>query len=163
MFPPGPPNAGAPVAWPGRLTLAGATAWASMKASTCYLLSVNPEGVITGFSFAPASVKDQTLAEDFSAFRHTPHPRLPTFGGASPGLVCSGQRLCGPAEARLLWSLGNLSAQTQQQESPAQRIAPMAGWDAPDGGDRLRQAPPCLQAGLGAPTPTGVLSNQGGG
>ena len=67
------------------------------------------------------------------------------FGGASPGLVCSGQRLCGPgvgtAVARLLWSLGNLSAQTQQQESPAQRIAPMAGWDAPDGGDRLRQAP----------------------
>ena len=85
------------------------------------------------------------------------------FGGASPGLVCSGQRLFGPAVARLLWSLGNLSAQTQQQESPAQRIAPMAGWDAPDGGDRLRQAPPCLQAGLGAPAPTGGLSNQGGG
>ena len=44
------------------------------------LLSVNPEGVITGFSFAPASVKDQTLAEDFFAFRHAPHPRLPTLG-----------------------------------------------------------------------------------
>ena len=51
-----------------------------MKASTCCLLSVNPEGAITGFSFAPASVKDQTLAEDFSAFWHTPHPRLPTLG-----------------------------------------------------------------------------------
>ena len=44
------------------------------------LLAVNPEGVITGFSFAPASVKDQTLAEDFLAFRHTPHPRRPTLG-----------------------------------------------------------------------------------
>ena len=89
------------------------------------------------------------------------------FGGASPGLVCSGQRLFGPgvgtAMARLLWSLGNLSAQMQQQESPVQRIAPMAGWDAPDDGDRLRQAPPCLQAGLGTPAPTGGLSNQGGG
>ncbi len=42
------------------------------------LLSVNPQGVITGFSFAPASVKDQALAEDFLAFRHCPHPRMPT-------------------------------------------------------------------------------------
>ena len=50
------------------------------------LLSVNPQGVITGFSFAPASAKDQTLAEDFFAFRHTPHPRLPTLG-APPELV----------------------------------------------------------------------------
>ena len=49
------------------------------------LLSVNPEGVITGFSFAPASVKDQTLAEDFFAFRHTPHPRLPTLGEPARG------------------------------------------------------------------------------
>ena len=49
------------------------------------LLSVNPEGVITGFSFAPASVKDQTLAQDFFAFRHTPHPRLPTLGEPAQG------------------------------------------------------------------------------
>ena len=49
------------------------------------LLSVNPQGVITGFSFAPASVKDQTLAEDFFAFRHTPHPRLPTLGEPARG------------------------------------------------------------------------------
>ena len=49
------------------------------------LLSVNPEGVITGFSFAPASVKDQTMAEDFFAFRHTPHPRLPALGEPARG------------------------------------------------------------------------------
>ena len=49
------------------------------------LLSINPEGVITGFSFAAASAKDQTLAEDFFAFRHTPHPRLPTLGLPAQG------------------------------------------------------------------------------
>ena len=49
------------------------------------LLSVNPEGVITGFSFGAASVKDQTLARDFFAFRHTPHPRLPTLGAPARG------------------------------------------------------------------------------
>ena len=49
------------------------------------LLAVNPEGVITGFSFAPASVKDQTMAGDLFAFRHTPHPRLPTLGEPAQG------------------------------------------------------------------------------
>ena len=49
------------------------------------LFSVNPQGVITGFSFAPASTKDQRLAEDFFAFRHTPHPRLPTLGAPALG------------------------------------------------------------------------------
>ena len=49
------------------------------------LLAVNPEGVITDFSFAPASVKDQTMAGDLFAFRHTPHPRLPTLGEPAQG------------------------------------------------------------------------------
>ena len=49
------------------------------------LFSVNPQGVITGFSFAPASTKDQRLAEDFFAFRHTPHPRLSTLGAPALG------------------------------------------------------------------------------
>ena len=44
------------------------------------LVSANPQGVITGFSFAPASTKDQTMAEDFFAFRHDPQPRVPTVG-----------------------------------------------------------------------------------
>jgi hypothetical protein len=49
------------------------------------LLSVNPQGLITGFSFAPASTKDQTLAEDFFAFRQSPHPRMPTVGAPGGG------------------------------------------------------------------------------
>jgi Transposase DDE domain len=49
------------------------------------LLLVNPQGAITGFSFAPASTKDQTLAEDFFAFRRFPHPRIATAGGAALG------------------------------------------------------------------------------
>ncbi len=49
------------------------------------LVSVNPQGVITGFSFAPASNKDQALAEDFFAFRHRPHPRVPTVGNPAVG------------------------------------------------------------------------------
>ena len=49
------------------------------------LLSVNRQGVITGFSFGPASTADQALAGDFFAFRHTPHPRLPTLGGPAQG------------------------------------------------------------------------------
>ena len=58
------------------------------------LLSVNPQGVITGFSFAPAGAKDQTLAEDFFAFQHTPNPRLPTLG-APPELVEGPRNLAG--------------------------------------------------------------------
>ena len=49
------------------------------------LLAVNPQGVITGFSFAPASTQDRSLAEDFFAFRHTPHPKLPALGAAAQG------------------------------------------------------------------------------
>ena len=49
------------------------------------LLSVNPVGVITGFGYAPASIKDQPLAETFLAARHQPHPRLPSVGGPAQG------------------------------------------------------------------------------
>jgi hypothetical protein len=44
------------------------------------LTAVTPQGWITGYSFAEASVKDQLLAEDFFAYRACPHPRLPTMG-----------------------------------------------------------------------------------
>ena len=66
------------------------------------LLSTNAQGVITGFTLAPTSVKDQTLVQDFFAFHHTPHPRLPILGEACPGLVCSRQRLWG-REAAQRW------------------------------------------------------------
>jgi hypothetical protein len=44
------------------------------------LIAVNPSGVITGFGFAPASTKDQSLAETFFALRQQPNPRLPSAG-----------------------------------------------------------------------------------
>jgi hypothetical protein len=49
------------------------------------LLSVNPQGVITGFSFAPASTSDPVLAEEFFGFRRFPHPRIATVGGPAQG------------------------------------------------------------------------------
>ena len=44
------------------------------------LVSVTPEGVITGFGFAPASTKDQPLADTFLALRACPDPHLPSVG-----------------------------------------------------------------------------------
>ena len=138
------------------------------------LISVNPEGVITGFSFAAASVKDQALAEDFLAFRHTPHPRLPTLGAPARGWYvadkgfegrelrqrwrdCYGARVISPPKRN-----SRACPQPRLGESLAQRIAPVAGRDTPDRGDGLRQSPPYLRAGPGAPPPTGGLSNQAG-
>jgi hypothetical protein len=51
----------------------------------CLLISVNPEGVITGFGFAPASTKDQPLAETFFALRSEANPRLGSVGSAAVG------------------------------------------------------------------------------
>lgn len=44
------------------------------------LVAVNPQGVITGFGVAPASTKDQPMAEDFFALRQPPLPKLPSVG-----------------------------------------------------------------------------------
>ena len=71
VFPPGLPNAGAPVGWPGRLTLAGATAWAGMKASTCCLRSI-PRGS------SPASALPQP------ASRTRPWPGISSPSGIPP-------------------------------------------------------------------------------
>ncbi len=51
----------------------------------CLLVAVDPTGVITGFGFAPASTKDQPLAETFFAVRHRPNPRLPSVGSPAAG------------------------------------------------------------------------------
>jgi hypothetical protein len=51
----------------------------------CLLTSVNPQGVITGFGFAPASTKDQPLAETFFAVRSEANPRLGSVGSAAVG------------------------------------------------------------------------------
>ena len=47
------------------------------------LVAVDPVGVITGFGFAPASTKNQPLAETFFAVRRRPDPRLASVGSAA--------------------------------------------------------------------------------
>jgi hypothetical protein len=44
------------------------------------LIAVSPAGVITGFGFAPASTKDQLLADTFFAQRALPDGRLSSTG-----------------------------------------------------------------------------------
>src|SRR5215210_2397771 len=51
----------------------------------CLLVAVDRTGVITGFGFAPASTKDQPLAETFFAARHWPNPRLLSVGSPAAG------------------------------------------------------------------------------
>ena len=86
------------------------------------LLSATPEGVITGFSFGPASVADRALAGDFFAFRHTPHPRLPTLGAPALGWYVADKGFEGPgvapAVAGLLRGPDNPCAQAQLPEPP---------------------------------------------
>jgi hypothetical protein len=49
------------------------------------LTAVTPRGVITGYGFAPASTKEQPLAETFLAARALPHPHLPEVGRPAQG------------------------------------------------------------------------------
>lgn len=49
------------------------------------LTAVTADAVITGFGCAPASTKDQPLAETFLAARFQPHPRLQTVGAMASG------------------------------------------------------------------------------
>lgn len=51
------------------------------------LTVVTPEGLITGFGFAPGNSADAPLADTLLAARHTPQPRLPE-AGASTGDGC---------------------------------------------------------------------------
>jgi hypothetical protein len=50
------------------------------SAAQCLDAAVTPNGVITGFGFAPASTKEQPLAETFFAARQHPNPRLQSCG-----------------------------------------------------------------------------------
>jgi hypothetical protein len=50
------------------------------------LVAATPEGVMTGFGFAPASTKDQPLAETFFATRKQPDPRLQSRGQSVCGV-----------------------------------------------------------------------------
>jgi len=49
------------------------------------LISVTPGGIITGFSVASASTKDQPMAEEFLALRRYPDQRLMSVGRAAFG------------------------------------------------------------------------------
>jgi len=49
------------------------------------LTSVNPQGVITGFGFAPSSTQDRSMAETFFALRKYPDPRLASVGSPALG------------------------------------------------------------------------------
>lgn len=49
-------------------------------------MAVSPDGVMTGFGFAPASTKDQPLAATFFAARQHPDPRLPSVGQSICGV-----------------------------------------------------------------------------
>jgi hypothetical protein len=50
------------------------------------LVAATPDGLITGFGFAPASTKDQPLAETFFATRKLAHPRLSSGGQSVCGV-----------------------------------------------------------------------------
>jgi hypothetical protein len=50
------------------------------------LVAATPGGIITGFGFAPASSKDQPLAETLFATRRHPDPCLPSVGTAVCGV-----------------------------------------------------------------------------
>lgn len=61
------------------------------------LLAVTPQGVITGFGFAPASVNDRPLAEMLLALRRQPHPRLPSAGRPAAGVYLADKGFEGAA------------------------------------------------------------------
>lgn len=61
------------------------------------LLSVTPEGAITGFGFGAASTSEFNLAETFFALRDTPDPRLPTVGASACGVYVTDKGFDGRA------------------------------------------------------------------
>ena len=91
VFPPGPLNAAAPVGWLDRLMLAGATAWAGMKASTCCFPSI-PRVSSPASALPRPAPKTRPWPGLLPLPAHSPS-QAAHFGGASPGLVCGGQRL----------------------------------------------------------------------
>jgi len=54
------------------------------------LATVCPEGVISGFCFAPGTAKDQPLAEDFLKLRHTKNEELSALAPRRGGLPAAG-------------------------------------------------------------------------
>ncbi len=59
------------------------------------LTSVTQHGVITGYGIAPASAKDQPLAETFLAARHGAHAGLPEVGQPTSATYVTDNGFCG--------------------------------------------------------------------
>jgi Transposase DDE domain len=59
------------------------------------LLSVNPQGIITGFGMGAASSHDVRMAETFFAVRQTPHPQLPSVGKVGCGVYVTDKGFAG--------------------------------------------------------------------
>lgn len=64
------------------------------------LTTVTPTGVLTGLGVAPASTKDQPLAESFLAARHLADPRVAEVGEATANLVLADKGFEGDANHR---------------------------------------------------------------
>ena len=81
------------------------------------LTAVNPDGIITGFAFAPASTKDQPMAESFFALRQRPNPTIPSVGIPALGHYVADKGFLG-RDNRLRWRINYgadlISAPTRQ-------------------------------------------------
>jgi hypothetical protein len=109
----------------------------------CLLVSVNPQGVISGLGFAPASTKDQPLAQTFFALRCETHPRLGSVGSAALGPYVADKGFEGAERtikggSRSLRGTYRLPTQTQRtQEEMAQATEALGGVHRPDRRERL--------------------------
>jgi hypothetical protein len=99
------------------------------------LLSVNPVGIITGFGYAPASTKDQPLAETFCAVRHQPHPRWPSVGAPAQGPDVTDKGFEGAAWHQH-WQQASgtevIGAPKHHSAALVARVAPLVGGSSPD-------------------------------
>jgi hypothetical protein len=90
----------------------------------CPLVAVDPTGVITGFGFAPASTKDQPLAETFFAARHRPNPRLPSVGSPAAGPYVTGKGFEGEENHRRWLELYGVRIICPPKRNSCKRIWP---------------------------------------
>ena len=67
------------------------------------LTAIRPDGLITGFGFAPASSNDHSLAETFLAVRHRPTSRLPSVGSATGDYYVADKGFAGAKVLKRWW------------------------------------------------------------
>ena len=125
-----------------------------------------------GSGFGRASAADRALAGDFFAFRHTPHPRLPTLGAPARGCHLADKGFEG-RELRKRWQdrygARVIHAPKRNSKAPWPRTLRLlslpkgAGRKTADSGNGVQSAASRLRNGAGAPASTGRLSDQAGG